>query len=135
MIKKLLTAFVLTFLIFSHQLFSQNQDDFYWEDELAVSSPDSRFPVAASSANASDDISAVFWQDIVEGKDNSGSIWISGQIYSKKTKRWKDLKKIAGPFSYSGDVPDIISTAVSSDRIIAREKNIKKIIDQKTGRF
>lgn len=119
MIKKLLTAFVLTFLIFSHQLFSQNQDDFYWEDELAVSSPDSRFPVAASSANASDDISAVFWQDIVEGKDNSGSIWISGQIYSKKTKRWKDLKKIAGPFSYSGDVPDIISTAVSSDRIIA----------------
>ncbi len=118
--KKYLVLFVILALIFfSYPCFSQTDEDFYWEDELSVSSSDSRFPVADSFTNSTEDITAVFWQDIEQGKDNSGSIWISGQIYSKKTKNWKDLKKIAGPFNYSGDVPDIISTAVSKDKIIA----------------
>ncbi len=118
MIKKI-ALFVLLIILFSINVYSQTDEEFYWEDEQSVSSPDSRFPVAANSPDANDDISAVFWQDIEQRKDNSGTIWISGQIYSKKTKKWKDLKKIAGPFSYSGDVPDIISTSVSKDKIIA----------------
>jgi len=80
--------------------------DYYFDKETTITSTDSRFPKAVNNGN----ITALFWQEIDKKKHE---IWIAGRIY-KDIDSGKALGRIAGPFAYSGDVPDIFSTAMNA---------------------
>lgn len=99
-IKKIILFFA--FLFFSLPVFSQ---EFYWEEAKTISSGEARFPRSLSYK----DESYAFWQEI----DSS-----SKKIYLSVLKINSDGKtsinrKFAGPFSYSGEIPDLYSVAVS----------------------
>ena len=100
-IKKL---FAITGLFLS--VFCAWPQDFYWDDPETVSRGDARFCKAVS--NGSD--SYAFWQEIDKAKK---SIYISVR-YKNSEGVWVNNDKFAGPFSYSGEIPDIYSAAVSS---------------------
>ncbi|MBQ7158505.1 MAG: SpoIIE family protein phosphatase [Treponema sp.] len=70
---------------------------------------DSRFPVAVSDGNTA----AIFFEEV--GKSQ---IWID-VITQDKNQQWTAPRRIAGPFSYSGDVPDLFSAAMTPDGTIA----------------
>ena len=100
---------MFSFLLVLNGAFIFAQNSFYWETPRALSSVDSRFPAAVSDGNHA----AIFFEEI--GKNQ---IWINC-IARSRNKIWSSPRRIAGPFSYSGDVPDIISAAISSDGTIA----------------
>lgn len=110
--KKIIFASLLFIFVFINSVFSQ---DFYWENPVAITNKDSRFPSYGNSEN----LSCVFWQDIEKQKGNRGEIFISGKVYDAKSNSWKTLNKIAGPFPYSGDIPNIFSVAVSDNNTIS----------------
>ena len=87
---------------------SAAQTSYYWESPRAITSVDSRFPVAVTNGA----LSAIFFEEI-----DGDSIWISLQTQDKNG--WKSPRRIAGPFAYSGDVPDIFSVAISPGGDIA----------------
>lgn len=99
---------LLAFFILSLSAFSQ---DFYWDEPVTVSSGESRFPRAVNAGNRS----YAFWQEI----DSA-----SKKIYLSVMKINPDGKfsvnpRFAGPFSYSGEIPDIYSVAVTSSGRVA----------------
>lgn len=104
--RKLFFLFVLFTLNFITAPCLLSAESYYWENPERISSGDARFPKAISS----DSVSAIFWQD-VDAKNSqlflSCSIKVSGGI-------WKNLSRFAGPFPYSGEVPDLYSAAVNS---------------------
>lgn len=85
--------------------------DFYWESPIPVSSGETRFPRAAT--NKSD--SYIFWQEI---DTRSRRIWISCQ-YLNDEGVWETNSRFAGPVSYTGEVPDLYTAAVSPNGTIA----------------
>ena len=84
--------------------------DFYWENALKITSSDSRFP----SSVYNEKTSVIFWQEVDSEKQQ---IWLASQVYENGI--WKKTGRFAGPFSYSGEVPDIYSAAVLENGIIA----------------
>ena len=82
-------------------------DKYYWENPKPITSGDSRFPVALNNSGAS----YVFWQDIEPSKNQ---IWLSCRVYTDNKNYYENLK-FAGPFSYSGEVPDIFSVTAGQD--------------------
>ncbi|QTQ16085.1 PP2C family serine/threonine-protein phosphatase [Treponema parvum] len=96
------------FLSFPPSLFAR---DFYWEDTERITSSDSRFPSSVSNGK----YTAVFWQEIDTANK---SIWLSGQVY-EGNEVWHKTERFAGPFSYSGEVPDLYSAVIQPSGKIA----------------
>jgi HAMP domain-containing protein len=89
--------------------------DFYWENTEQLSSSESRFPQSSSGK----DLNIVVWEDVeITGKD-TGNIWLSAQIANNSENTWKTVKHFAGPYVYSGNVPNIFSVAINKENIIA----------------
>ena len=107
--KKIVFSFMLTFLIAG--TLCTYARDFYWEVPSRITKSDTRFPSAVSNTS----VSAVFWQEIDTSEKH---IWISGQFYDGNGE-WRTVEKFAGPFSYSGDIPDIYSAASLENGITA----------------
>ncbi|OJF77086.1 MAG: hypothetical protein BKP49_02805 [Treponema sp. CETP13] len=90
--------------------------DFYWENAEVISSSESRFPRAASYK----DLNIVVWEDIESTGDKQGNIWLSAQVSSEaNADSWVKIDRFAGPYSFSGSVPDIFSLAINQDSVIA----------------
>ena len=88
--------------------------DFYWEKPVPLTASESRFPAAAYNKTA--DTSVVVWQDVHRESDRQGTIWLSAYVY--KNGQWIRRSRFAGPFPYTGEVPNIFSTAVNADNVI-----------------
>ncbi len=83
--------------------------NFFWEHPVRLSSGDSRFPKAVSNGNAA----AVIWQEI----DSANSrIYLSGEFM--KDGKWISRSRFAGPFHYSGEIPDIYSVAMNDSGLV-----------------
>lgn len=102
--KKAIICFLFVFL-FTNSLFAAEK--YYWENPRVITTTNAHFPLtAASSSNT-----YLFWQDVDTAKNQ---IWLSCRIY-KDDKTYTDNLKFAGPFSYSGEIPDIYSVTVKPD--------------------
>lgn len=90
--------------------------DFYWENPISVSQGYACFPTSAKNTSSVDEISVVLWQEAV-----NGNIFLSSQILSERGTRgeWLTKSRFAGPFPYSGDVPQISSVAVNNRGVVA----------------
>lgn len=100
--------FFIFFILFSQNAFAKQT--FYWDNVKTVSARDSRFPRTLTHQHKS----FVFWQEVDASKNE---IYISSRIYNS-TASYEDKIRFAGPFAYSGEVPDIYSVAVSSKGVI-----------------
>lgn len=81
--------------------------DFYWENPESVGSGNSQFPGSATNGS----ISVVVWQDVVpNARADGGTIWLSCRVYDGTA--WRYHERFAGPISYSGDVPSIVSVSI-----------------------
>ncbi len=88
----------------------------YWEEPVSLSNEESRYPQSAWLQDGTQ--AAVVWQDVIPKNKRSGTIWLSGQ-FSGAESQWQTKKHFAGPIAYTGDVPDVFSTAVSKEGTIA----------------
>ena len=104
---KLLTIMLLLFCGAS-ALFAAEK--YYWENPKVITSGDSRFPVTVNTS----DSSYVFWQEVIPSRNQ---IWLSCRVYTDN-KTYTDNLKFAGPFQYSGEVPDIFSVTESDGKIL-----------------
>ena len=103
-----LFAFVLVLLMSCLPVFAAEK--YYWENPKVITSGDARFPLTVNTAGAS----YVFWQDVVPSKNQ---IWLSCRVYTGSNKYRENLK-FAGPFTYSGEVPDIFSVTTGADNSV-----------------
>ena len=86
--------------------------EYYWERPITISKTDSRFPITITNGKDS----YVFWEEVDTEKNE---IYLTGRLYNSVTN-YKELKKIAGPFYYSGnEVPDIYTAAISKDGTVS----------------
>ncbi len=119
--KILCAAKKIRFLIFSAFLISasvnlplnlsaQEAKDYYWENPVRITKSDSRFPVSVYNEKGA----AFFWQEIDE---KNQQIYISGSFLSNGS--WNKKSRFAGPFPYSGEIPDLYSAAMNTDGKIA----------------
>lgn len=106
--KKITSLLLALFLCLSgSSLFAQT---FYWEEPEKITASDSRFPTVIT--NKTD--SYAFWQEI---DSSHNQIWISCRKYNSSSDYTENLR-FAGPFPYSGEIPDIYSAAVNSEGIL-----------------
>ncbi len=104
--KKFSFAFFLLILIGAMlPLFAAEK--YYWENPRVISTGDARFPVTVNGKSAA----FVFWEDV---DTSSNQIWLSCRTYFA-SGRYSDNLKFAGPFAYSGEVPDIFSVTAGAD--------------------
>ena len=110
--KAALLALLMTFI----PSFARAQN-FYWEKPRIATDAnrDCRFPEVLSSNAKTSGVSAVFWQDVDKAKK---------EIYISMTTSWDGLNwsktdRFAGPYSYSGEIPQIYSAAQNSKGRIA----------------
>ena len=94
-------------LLFARTLCAQN---YYWENPERVSKSGASFPRALSNGQDA----AIFWQEVDE---KESSIYLTVQYCSSGT--WNEPRRFAGPFPYSGQVPDLYSAAMNSAGAIA----------------
>ena len=86
-------------------------EKYYWENPKIISSANAYFPQSASSSKHT----YLFWQDVDTTKNQ---IWLSCRTYTD-SKTYIENLRFAGPFSYSGEVPDIYSVTVTpSDQVL-----------------
>ncbi len=115
MIKEKIFLKILAFLTLSFLTASNFfAETFYWESPKALSSAtsDSRFAQTVTSKNS---CSAVFFEEV----DKSNS-----QIYISFSKTYDGItftspKRIAGPFSYSGEIPEVYSSCATENGLWA----------------
>lgn len=115
MIKEKIFLKIFAFLTFSFLTASNFfAESFYWESPKALSSSasDSRFAQTVTSKNS---CSAVFFEEV----DKSNS-----QIYISFSKTYDGItftspKRIAGPFSYSGEIPEVYSSCATGNGLWA----------------
>lgn len=81
---------------------------FYWDEPKAITAVNSQF-----NAVVSDGQTAYCIFEEVEPFANGGSFWISMQKLAERS--WSAPKRIAGPFSYIGDIPDSFSAALNKN--------------------
>ena len=108
--KKKSTFFIFFSFLFLFAVRNVCARDFYWENALKITSSDSRFP----SSVYNEKTSVIFWQEVDSEKQQ---IWLASQVYENGI--WKKTGRFAGPFSYSGEVPDIYSAAIQDSGKIA----------------
>ena len=110
---KIACACILIFSVFASALAAV---DLYWEKPVTLTDGESRFPAASYGK----DTSIVVWQDIEKTSDQQGRIWLSAQVMSSETgKNWVAKRRFAGPYAYSGEVPNLFSVAVNSAGVIS----------------
>ena len=100
---------IIAFLIFGASVLPA-AEKYYWENPKLITSGDARFPVTINTS----DVSYVFWQEVVPSKNQ---IYLSCRVYTDN-KTYFDNLRFAGPFQYSGEVPDIFSATVSGDKVL-----------------
>ncbi len=85
--------------------------DFYWENPVPVSQGYACFPSSAKNSSTFDETSVVLWQEAEDSR-----IYLSSQILSVRGTggEWVTKNRFAGPFPYSGDIPQISSAAVNN---------------------
>ncbi len=105
--------FLLALMCLPLKGFSQTRQ-FYWENPRQISQVDSYFPVVVSR----DQTHLLFFEEVEKSKKN-GKIWISLKKYDEESSSWSSSRRIAGPFSYSGEIPDIYSAAISPSGTVA----------------
>ncbi|MCQ2589644.1 MAG: SpoIIE family protein phosphatase [Treponema sp.] len=101
---KIKSIFILLCLALSSPVFAQHT--FFWDNARTVSARDSWFPRTVDYNNKS----YVFWEEVDSAKNQ---IWISSRCYTTTTD-YTDKIRFAGPFPYSGEVPDMYSAAISN---------------------
>ena len=106
---KILVSRLIILLIMSFSVFAV--DRFYWETPSPVINLESQFPKTASNKNSS----LVFWQEVIKKEE---------KIYLSCARILEDgsfvlNQRFAGPYTYSGEVPDIYSVAMNSNGTIA----------------
>ena len=108
--KKIISLFAFALVMFMACLPVFAVEKYYWENPKVITSGDARFPVTVNTSTAS----YVFWQDVVPSKNQ---IWLSCRVYTGSNKYRENLK-FAGPFTYSGEVPDIFSVTTGNDNSV-----------------
>ena len=96
----LLSVIFIIQIFLSFPVFAAN---LYWENPQTISNVDSRFPTVANNDKG---VSVVIWEEIT----SNGNIYLSGKI--SKNNTWSEINRFAGPYSYSGEVPNIFSVAI-----------------------
>ena len=108
-------CFILCCILFSLCLYTAFSQDFYWETPASVSRAYSCFPsFARATPTGSKNI--VVWQEI-----SNNQIWISAYIYrlNGSEYEWVKNERFAGPFPYSGEIPQISTVAMNKQGKIA----------------
>lgn len=101
---------IIGLLLISFVKFPLSAQAFYWEEPTSITAVDSRFPTVVS--NNTD--SYVLWQEIDLSRNQ---IWISCRKYLNSLDYTEKLR-FAGPFPYSGEIPDIYSAAINSEGVL-----------------
>lgn len=96
--------FTVIFLFCGFRSFAQT---YYWEYPKAISTGEAWFPVTVNSGNDT----YIFWQDV---DVSNNQIWLSARHYVNE-KNYTDSIRFAGPFKYSGEVPDIYTVSAGKD--------------------
>lgn len=97
----------------------------YWEHAVPLTQSDSRFPSAVFGSKAS----VVVWQEVVQSGGQKGQIWLSAQVLPEDGERgWIERPRFAGPFPFSGEVPELFSVAVTDNGVIS----VCVLLDPKT---
>ena len=107
MMKKYISLLLVLTTFLSISLFSQ---DLYWDSPKTLSKSEGYFPVVGGE----NETSFVIWQEV---NSNRHEIWLSGQFYDSIEEEWIERNKFAGPFPYSGEVPNIFSVATTDSGI------------------
>lgn len=108
--KTLSVAFMLIFSVFF--AFNAAARDFYWEHPAPVGASDSRFPTTSTNGSAS----ALIWEEVESDGKDGGLIWLSMRSYTGS--EWRETRRFAGPFVYSGEIPSLASVTIDSDNRI-----------------
>jgi len=108
--KKILLALVL----FSSALSICSARNFYWESPAPVTNADTRFPSSVYSTSPTAKASAVFWEEIDSAKSR---LYLSARTTIDGIS-WREVRRFAGPITYSGEVPDVYSAAENSNGVI-----------------
>ena len=107
--RAILFAFSAT--VFCTSLSRLSAQTMYWEDPVRITKGDARFPRVATDGTKS----CVFWQEI---DTRSETIWLSCE-YTDARGVQRTNSRFAGPFPYSGRIPDIYSVALSKKGTLA----------------
>ncbi len=98
----LLTLFFVSFSVSAQSL--------YFEKPVPLTEKNTCFPVVVKGQNKN----YLFYEEI-----RSGSLYVDLKIKEDDWEEWSPAKTVAGPFSYSGEVPDIFTAAVLEKGIIS----------------
>ncbi len=110
--RKIIKVLTCSLLFLLGALMPAFTTEFYWENPLAITKTDSRFP----SVLQLNDGALVFWEEIDVSKK---VLYLSARHYYSP-ENYTDCSRFAGPLSFSGEaVPDLYSTAVMADGTIA----------------
>ena len=102
--------FLFLLLIFTLSLFPSFAQQFLFEQPVAVTSKGTYFPEVLSSSLGN----YLFYE-----KKEGSSLFIEMKSRSKSEKSWSQPKKIAGPFAFGNDVPNLYSAQILEDETIA----------------
>ena len=105
--KKNIFLILITIISINLNCFSQ---ELYWENPTKISVSNSVFPSVVQNQNDS----CIFWQEVDSKKEE---LWISARYYDEN--RWQTNSRFAGPYKFSGEVPDIYSATISNKGVIA----------------
>lgn len=94
-------------LLLARGIAAQN---YFWEDPIRVSDSGVCFPRAVYNGKTA----AALWQEVDQ---RNSSIYLNVQFY--KNGKWERPRRFAGPFPYSGEVPDLYSAAMNSSGVLA----------------
>ncbi|HBD68065.1 MAG TPA: hypothetical protein DC014_02190 [Treponema sp.] len=103
----------------------------YWENPRTVSSSSANcmFPKSVWTQNTSQGI--VFWE---EADTAQKQVYLSCSI-TQNGSLWSTKNRFAGPFAYSGDVPDLYSVAMGEDgTILLATVSIEGVIELSASR-
>ncbi len=120
-IKKLLILLVLILTAFVQNTFAAEK--YYWENPKIITSGDSRFPKVINK----EDSSFVFWQEVDSSKNQ---IWLSCRVYTNNTNYFDNLR-FAGPFRFSGEVPDIFSVTAGKNGTATKDSILVTVLSDK----
>lgn len=103
---------------------------YYWENPERISTGDCRFPQAVSNSS----LYAVFWQEI---DTRESRVYLSAAVQQSGSGSLVTHRRFAGPFSYSGEVPDLYSAAINeSGKIcvsVLSESNMVSVFSSDDG--
>lgn len=97
------------FLSVPSKLFAQNS--FYWDSPKALIHENAQFPQVLSSAGTT----FLFYEQV----NSNSTVSINLAKKQNNVLEWQNPVSIAGPFNYSGDVPDMYSAAIAPNGTIA----------------